>query len=66
VRSEDGTIGHYVPYMYLTAIDAAMAVGREVFGFTKKLAKIEMTRRSDLQARCTTCEMGAAWVRRES
>jgi acetoacetate decarboxylase len=42
VVDEEGAMGMYVPYIYVTN-DAAMAAGREVLGAPKKLASIELS-----------------------
>lgn len=41
VRTPEGTLAMYVPYIYVTN-DAALAAGREVIGAPKKLAAIEL------------------------
>ncbi len=41
VIADDGRVGMYIPYIYVTG-DAAMAAGREVLGAPKKLAAIEL------------------------
>ena len=48
VRDPGGETGYYIPYIYLTPNDAALASGREVFGAPKKFAKIELVREDGL------------------
>ncbi len=47
VEDENGDMGYYIPYIYVTN-DAALAAGREVAGAPKKLAKIELTKEYDV------------------
>ena len=47
VEDEQGDIGYYIPYIYVTN-DAAMAGGREIEGAPKKLAKIELKSEYDV------------------
>ncbi|MHB8490888.1 MAG: acetoacetate decarboxylase family protein [Solirubrobacteraceae bacterium] len=47
VRTEDGMLAMYVPYIYVTN-DAALAAGREVIGAPKKLAAIEIANECDV------------------
>ena len=42
VQDESGTVGMYVPYIYVTN-DAALAGGRELPGAPKKLARIDLS-----------------------
>jgi acetoacetate decarboxylase len=44
VRDARGDTGYYIPYIYLTSNDAALASGREVFGAPKKFAHIDLVR----------------------
>ncbi len=46
VEDEQGDMGYYIPYIYVTN-DAALAAGRELAGAPKKLAKIELTKELD-------------------
>ena len=46
VEDENGDMGYYIPYIYVTN-DAAMAAGRELAGAPKKLAKIELVKGYD-------------------
>ncbi len=46
VEDEQGDMGYYIPYIYVTN-DAALAAGRELAGAPKKLAKIELIRDLD-------------------
>ncbi|AIY89526.1 acetoacetate decarboxylase family protein [Geoglobus acetivorans] len=46
VEDEDGEMGYYIPYIYVTN-DAAMAAGRELAGAPKKLARIELSKDCD-------------------
>ena len=48
VRDQGGETGFYIPYIYLTTNDAALASGREVFGAPKKFANIELVREGGL------------------
>ena len=41
VEDEQGEMGYYIPYIYVTN-DAALAAGRELAGAPKKLAKIDL------------------------
>jgi acetoacetate decarboxylase len=47
VQDEQGDIGYYIPYIYVTN-DAAMAAGRELAGAPKKLAKIDLIKEYDV------------------
>ncbi len=47
VTDETGTLGMYIPYIYVTN-DAALAAGREVLGAPKKLAQIELSNEYEL------------------
>lgn len=47
VEDENGDMGYYIPYIYVTN-DAAMAAGREIAGAPKKLAKIELKKGYDV------------------
>lgn len=47
VEDENGDMGYYIPYIYVTN-DAAMAAGREIAGAPKKLAKIELKKSYDV------------------
>ncbi|WP_456477974.1 acetoacetate decarboxylase family protein [Geoglobus ahangari] len=47
VEDENGDMGYYIPYIYVTN-DAAMAAGREIAGAPKKLAKIELRKSYDV------------------
>ncbi|WP_271591200.1 acetoacetate decarboxylase family protein [Bradyrhizobium sp. CCBAU 65884] len=44
VRDPGGETGFYIPYIYVTTNDAALASGREVLGAPKKLAHITLIR----------------------
>ena len=48
VRDPTGETGYYIPYIYVTTNDGALASGREVFGAPKKLAHIEIIREDGL------------------
>ncbi|MCP3460387.1 acetoacetate decarboxylase family protein [Bradyrhizobium sp. CCGUVB23] len=48
VRDPGGETGFYIPYIYVTANDAALASGREALGAPKKFARIALTRESGL------------------
>ncbi|MDD1523401.1 MULTISPECIES: acetoacetate decarboxylase family protein [Bradyrhizobium] len=48
VRDSGGEIGFYIPYIYVTTNDAALASGREVLGAPKKLAHITLIREGGL------------------
>ncbi|MEY9593159.1 acetoacetate decarboxylase [Bradyrhizobium yuanmingense] len=48
VRDPDGETGYYIPYIYVTVNDAALASGREVLGAPKKLAHIRLIREGGL------------------
>ncbi|MCP3397204.1 MULTISPECIES: acetoacetate decarboxylase family protein [unclassified Bradyrhizobium] len=48
VRDSGGETGFYIPYIYVTANDAALASGREALGAPKKFAHIALTRESGL------------------
>ncbi|NPU15655.1 acetoacetate decarboxylase family protein [Bradyrhizobium sp. 83012] len=43
-----GTVGYYIPYIYVTTNDAALASGREALGAPKKLGHISLVREGDL------------------
>ncbi len=47
VEDENGEVGYYIPYIYVTN-DAALAAGRELAGAPKKLAKIELKKEYDV------------------
>ncbi len=47
VEDENGEMGYYIPYIYVTN-DAALAAGRELAGAPKKLAKIQLTKEYDV------------------
>ena len=47
VEDQDGNMGYYIPYIYVTN-DAALAAGRELAGAPKKLAKIELEKKYDV------------------
>lgn len=47
VEDEEGGVGYYIPYIYVTN-DAALAAGRELVGAPKKLAKIALIKEYDL------------------
>ncbi len=47
VEDENGDMGYYIPYIYVTN-DAALAAGREIAGAPKKLAKIELKKEYDV------------------
>lgn len=47
VEDEDGNMGYYIPYIYVTN-DAALAAGRELAGAPKKLAKIVLNKEYDV------------------
>ncbi|WP_439371771.1 acetoacetate decarboxylase family protein [Bradyrhizobium sp. DASA03120] len=48
VRDPGGETGFYIPYIYVTTNDAALASGREVLGAPKKLAHITLIREAGL------------------
>ena len=48
IRDPSGEVGYYIPYIYVTTNDAALAAGREFLGAPKKLAKIELIREGGL------------------
>ncbi|KRR28389.1 hypothetical protein ACH79_40120 [Bradyrhizobium sp. CCBAU 051011] len=48
VRDPGGETGYYIPYIYVTTNDAALASGREVLGAPKKLAHITLIREGGL------------------
>ncbi|MCP3475476.1 acetoacetate decarboxylase family protein [Bradyrhizobium sp. CCGUVB1N3] len=48
VRDPGGETGFYIPYIYVTTNDAALASGRETLGAPKKLAHIALTREGGL------------------
>ena len=48
VQDPTGETGYYIPYIYVTTNDGALASGREVFGAPKKLAHIELIREDGL------------------
>lgn len=48
VRDPGGQTGFYIPYIYVTANDAALASGREGLGAPKKFAHIALTREGGL------------------
>ncbi|MCA1458926.1 acetoacetate decarboxylase family protein [Bradyrhizobium sp. BRP22] len=48
VRDPGGETGYYIPYIYVTTNDAALASGREVLGAPKKLAHITLTQEGGL------------------
>ncbi|OAF02802.1 hypothetical protein AYJ54_25715 [Bradyrhizobium centrolobii] len=48
VRDPGGETGFYIPYIYVTTNDAALASGREILGAPKKLAHIALTREGSL------------------
>jgi len=48
VRDPSGDTGYYIPYIYVTTNDAALASGREALGAPKKLGHIELTREGGL------------------
>ncbi len=47
VKDQNGELGYYIPYIYVTN-DAALAAGRELAGAPKKLAKIELYKEYDV------------------
>lgn len=47
VEDDQGEMGYFVPYIYVTN-DAALAAGREILGAPKKLAHIHLTKEFDL------------------
>ncbi len=47
VEDEQGDMGYYIPYIYVTN-DAALAAGRELAGAPKKLAKIGLVKELDV------------------
>jgi acetoacetate decarboxylase len=48
VRDPSGDTGYYIPYIYVTSNDAALAAGREGLGAPKKQGHIELIREGDL------------------
>lgn len=47
VEDEQGDMGYYIPYIYVTN-DAALAAGRELAGAPKKFAKIGLVKEYDV------------------
>lgn len=47
VQDEEGDVGFYIPYIYVTN-DSALAAGREIAGAPKKLAKIGLVKESEV------------------
>lgn len=43
----NGSLGYYIPYIYVTS-DAALTAGREVVGAPKKLANIDILKENDI------------------